>query len=113
MPNKHSIKDNIKSYVKMIKWSIDYVKTWILMLISHVTHAISGSEMKQCLTHYDICGPNIFRILCGHMLALHQILWIFRVFVYYYFLSVENHQNAIKSIKYSNVNRKWQISYQN
>jgi hypothetical protein len=44
------------------------------MLISHVTHAISGSEMKQCLTHYDICGPNIFRILCGHMLALHQIL---------------------------------------
>jgi hypothetical protein len=33
--------------------------------------------------------------------------------VYYFFLCVENHQNATKSIKYSNVDRKWQISYQN
>jgi hypothetical protein len=38
---------------------------------------------------------------------------IFRLFVYYYFLSIKIHQNATKSIKYSNVNQKWQISYQN
>jgi hypothetical protein len=44
------------------------------MVISHVTHAISGSEMKEPLAHYEIYGPNIFfRILCGHMLPLRQI----------------------------------------
>jgi hypothetical protein len=44
----------------MIKRSIDYVETWILMMISHVTHVISGSEMKESLAHYEIYGPNIF-----------------------------------------------------
>jgi hypothetical protein len=44
----------------MIKRSIDYVETWILMVISHVTHVISGSEMKESLAHYEIYGPNIF-----------------------------------------------------
>jgi hypothetical protein len=44
----------------MIKRVIDYVETWILMVISHVTHAISGSEMKESLAHYKIYGPNIF-----------------------------------------------------
>jgi hypothetical protein len=29
-------------------------------VISHVTHAISGSEMKESLAHYEIYGPNIF-----------------------------------------------------
>jgi hypothetical protein len=33
--------------MKMIKRSKDYVETWILMLISCVTHATSGSEMKR------------------------------------------------------------------
>jgi hypothetical protein len=47
-------------YVKMIKWSIDYVETWIPMVILHVTHAISESEMKESLAHYEIYGPNIF-----------------------------------------------------
>jgi hypothetical protein len=46
--------------VKMIKWSIDYVETWITMVILHVTHAISGSEMKESLAYYGIYGPNIF-----------------------------------------------------
>jgi hypothetical protein len=31
----------------MIKWSKDYVETWILKLISSVNHATSGSEMKR------------------------------------------------------------------
>jgi hypothetical protein len=47
-------------YVKMIKWSIDYIETWITMVILHVTHIISGSEMKESLTHYGVYGPNIF-----------------------------------------------------
>jgi hypothetical protein len=44
----------------MIKLSINYVETWIPMVILHVTYAISGSEMKECLAHYEIYGPNIF-----------------------------------------------------
>ena len=46
--------------MKMIKWSIDYVETWIIMVILYVTHAISGNEMKESLAHYGIYGPNIF-----------------------------------------------------
>jgi hypothetical protein len=62
----------------MIKWSIDYFETWILIVISHVTHAISGSEMKESLSQYEIYGPKIFfRILCVHMLPLSQISWMF------------------------------------
>jgi hypothetical protein len=79
----------------------------------YCAYAISESEMKESLAHYEIYGPNIFRILCGHMLPLRQISWFCRLFVYYYFLSIENHQNTIKSIKYFNVDQKWQISYQN
>jgi hypothetical protein len=30
------------------------------MVILHVTHAISGSEMKKSLAHYEIYGLNIF-----------------------------------------------------
>jgi hypothetical protein len=30
------------------------------MVISNVTHAISGSEMKKSRAHYEIYGPNIF-----------------------------------------------------
>jgi hypothetical protein len=30
------------------------------MVISHVTHVISGSEMKESLAHYEIYGRNIF-----------------------------------------------------
>jgi hypothetical protein len=44
----------------MIKWSIGYVETWIPIVISYVTHAISGSEIKESLTYYEIYGPNIF-----------------------------------------------------
>jgi hypothetical protein len=44
------------------------------MVILYVTHAISGSEMKESLAHYEIYGPNIFfRIQCVHMLPLRQI----------------------------------------
>jgi hypothetical protein len=44
----------------MIKRVIDYVETWILMVISHVTHAISGSEMKESLAHYKIYVQTFF-----------------------------------------------------
>jgi hypothetical protein len=40
------------------------------MVILYVTYTISGSEMKESLTHYGIYGPNIFRIQCVHMLPL-------------------------------------------
>jgi hypothetical protein len=36
-----------------------------------------------------------------------------RLFVYYYYYSVENHKNAIKFIKYSSFTQKLQISYKN
>jgi hypothetical protein len=42
----------------MIKWIIDYVKFWILKVISHVTHATS--ELKETLTIFRFYGPNIF-----------------------------------------------------
>jgi hypothetical protein len=69
------------------------------MLISHVTHVINGSEMKEI--------PDILRNLWSkHFLELYVDLCysyvnfheFFRLFVYCYFLSLENYQNAIKSI---------------
>jgi hypothetical protein len=36
---------------------------------------------------------------------------IFRLFVYYYYFSTENYQNAFKFIKYSTIDRKLQIGY--
>ena len=45
--------------MKMIKWSIDYVETWILMVISHVIHATSESEMKEILACYGFYGSSI------------------------------------------------------
>jgi hypothetical protein len=41
--------------MKMIKWSIDYVKTWILRVVSRV----SESEMKETLTYWGFYGPYI------------------------------------------------------
>jgi hypothetical protein len=35
----------------------------------------------------------------------------FRLFVYYYYFSIENHQSSIKFIKYSSFTQKLQISY--
>jgi hypothetical protein len=35
-----------------------------------------------------------------------------RLFVYYYYFSTENYQNAIKFIKYSTIDQKLQIGYQ-
>jgi hypothetical protein len=70
--------------------------------------------MKESLAHYEIYDPNIFLEfyvgICYPSVKFHEF---FRLFVYYHFLSLQNHQNAIKSIKYSNVDRKWQIRYQN
>jgi hypothetical protein len=48
--------------MKMIKWSIDYVETWIIIVISCVTYAISGSEMKETLASCEIYGPNIVEV---------------------------------------------------
>jgi hypothetical protein len=83
------------------------------MVISHVIHAVSGNEMKESLTHYEIYGTNIFEFYVDICYPFVKIREFFRLLVYYFFLCVENHQNATKSIKYSNVDRKWQISYQN
>jgi hypothetical protein len=44
----------------MIKWSIDYVKIYILKVISHVTHATSESKLKETLAIFRYYGPNIF-----------------------------------------------------
>jgi hypothetical protein len=57
----------------MIKRSIDYVKIWILKVISHVTHVTNESELKETLVIFRFYGPNIFRMLYGHILLLRQI----------------------------------------
>jgi hypothetical protein len=44
--------------MKMIKWSIDHVKTLILRVISYVIHT-SQSEMKETLAYCGFYGPNI------------------------------------------------------
>jgi hypothetical protein len=54
--------------MKMIKRSIDYVKTWIIGVISHITYAISEHEMEEMMPSCTFYGPNIF--ICGHMLCL-------------------------------------------
>jgi hypothetical protein len=46
--------------VKMIKRSIDYVKIWILKVISHVTHVTSESELNETLKIFRFYCPNIF-----------------------------------------------------
>jgi hypothetical protein len=38
------------SHIKMVNWSIDYVETWIIRVISHVTHAISGNKIEETST---------------------------------------------------------------
>jgi hypothetical protein len=45
--------------MKMIKWSIDYVETWILRVISRVIHATSEIEIKETLAYCGFYGPNI------------------------------------------------------
>jgi hypothetical protein len=45
--------------MKMIEWSIDYVETWILRVISRVIHATSESGMKETLAYYGFYGPDI------------------------------------------------------
>jgi hypothetical protein len=62
--------------MKMIKWSIDYVETWILRVISRVIHATSENKMKETLTYYGFYGPNVLEDYMGHMLCLHKISWI-------------------------------------
>jgi hypothetical protein len=47
--------------MKMIKRSLDYVKTWILRVIPCVTHRTSESEMKETLTSCIFYGPNILK----------------------------------------------------
>jgi hypothetical protein len=42
-------------------------------VISHVTHATSESELKETLAIFEFYGPNIFRMLYGHILPLRQI----------------------------------------
>jgi hypothetical protein len=44
----------------MIKWTNDYVETWILKVISCVTHTISGAEMEGTCVYCEFYGPNIF-----------------------------------------------------
>jgi hypothetical protein len=96
----------------MIKWSIDYVEIWILKVISYVTHVTSESELKETLTFYGFYGPNIFRMLYGHILPLRQISWISKTICVLLIFYTENYQNAIKFIKYSSVDWKLQIGYQ-
>jgi hypothetical protein len=57
----------------MVKSSIDYVETWILRVISRVTHAISGNKIEETLTSCGFYGPIIFMTICGHMLYLRII----------------------------------------
>jgi hypothetical protein len=44
----------------MIKWNIDYIKIWIVKVISHVTHVTSESELKEMLAINRFYGSNIF-----------------------------------------------------
>jgi hypothetical protein len=49
------------------------IETWILRVISCVSYATSESEMEEMMASYGFYGPNIFKILCGHMLCLRKI----------------------------------------
>jgi hypothetical protein len=42
-------------------------------VISCVTYATSESEIQEMMTSYRFYGPNIFRIICGHMSRLCKI----------------------------------------
>jgi hypothetical protein len=42
-------------------------------VISHVTHVTSESELKEMLAIFRFYGPNILRMLYGHILLLRQI----------------------------------------
>jgi hypothetical protein len=44
----------------MVKWSIDYVQTWTLRLISHITHGISESQMEVMMASSRFYDSNIF-----------------------------------------------------
>jgi hypothetical protein len=51
----------------MVKWSIDYVDTWIFRVISRLTHTINVSEIEEMLTSwilwfhyfYDFMRPYV------------------------------------------------------
>jgi hypothetical protein len=44
----------------MVKWSIDYVETCILRVISRITHVISENKIEETLTSYGFYVPIIF-----------------------------------------------------
>jgi hypothetical protein len=95
----------------MVKWSIDYVKTWILSLISRITHAISGSEIEETLTS---CGFYSLVILDEYMRPHVVLAYNFMNSEVIYALLISlyiNHQNIIKFIKYNSFDQKLQISY--
>jgi len=97
----------------MIKWSIDYVKIWIVKVISHVTHVTSESELKEMLAIFRFYGPNIFEDAIWAYIAPpsnFMIFWDYLCIIIIF--STENYQNAFKFIKYSTIDRKLQICYQ-
>jgi hypothetical protein len=57
------------------------------MMILHVTHAISGSEMKESLAHYEIYGPNIFLefnvYICYPSIKFHDFLGYLCIIIFF------------------------------
>jgi hypothetical protein len=83
-------------------------------VISHVTHATSGSELKETAKHrqsLDFMARTFLGCYMGIYCPSVKFYEFLRLFVYYYY-STGNYQNVIKFIKYSIINRKLQIAYQ-
>jgi hypothetical protein len=84
-------------------------------VISHVTHATSGSELKETAKRRQSLD-FMARTFLGCYMDIYcpsvKFYEFLRLFVYYYYFSTENYQNAIKFIKYSTIDQKLQIGYQ-
>jgi hypothetical protein len=101
--------------MKMIKWSVDYVKTWILRVISRVTHSTSESEMEKRLHLMDFRVQTFLRKIYGYMLHIYKILWILEAICVLLIFLLKNLQNAHNHSKkyiriYGKISEIWWIS---
>jgi hypothetical protein len=81
-------------------------------VISHVTHATSECELKETLTSFRFYGPNILQDAIWAYIPHPSNFMNFLDYLCIIIVSIENYQNAIKFIKYSTIDRKLQIGYE-
>jgi hypothetical protein len=78
--------------MKIIKQSIDYIETWILKVISHVTHTkIESKKLKKWWHIMDFMIQLFFIIIYGYMSRHHKNLWFSETIYILLIFSLENH----------------------